>query len=166
MIWEEKSSVFENVTAAVGVVIVLASTLSGPRLASNMSREELAKDGARKAQRLEMLQTWLNTAQQGNESLRAQLASANSRLEKAHAEINVLTEECSGLKTQLASATGQLQDVSGQLQELKQEMAKFQEILSVQQVADERDDALERAKKAEERVRDLTLQLNRAGIWP
>jgi chromosome segregation ATPase len=163
---EEKSSLFEGAIGAVGAVIVFASTLSAPRLSVNMSREELARDGVQKTQRIEVLQTWLKTAQQGNDSLRAQLASTGSLLEEARAEIGSLTEERNGLKTQVASKTGQLKEVDGQLQELKQEMAKFKEFISFQQVAGERDEALDRAKKAEERIRELTLQLNRAGVWP
>ncbi|MBN1358940.1 MAG: hypothetical protein JW993_00025 [Sedimentisphaerales bacterium] len=166
MIWEEKSPVFEGVIAGIGVVILLLSTLSTPRLSSTMTREELTADRTRKAQRIETLQTWLTAAQQGNESLRTQLATTNSHLEKARAQIGALAEERDGLSAQVASTTRQLQEIDGQFQALKEEMAKFKEIVSVQQVAEERDDAVERAKKAEERVRELTLQLNRAGIWP
>lgn len=166
MTWEEKSSVFENVTAAVGLAIVFISTLCAPRLSANLSREELAKDGARKAQRIAALQTWLKAAQQGNDSLRAQLVSADARLDQGRAELNALTEERDGLKAQVASATSQLQELDTNFKALQQEMAKFREVVSLQQVADERDKALERAKKAEERIRELTLQLNRAGIWP
>jgi chromosome segregation ATPase len=166
MVIEEKSSLIEGVIGAVGVVIVILSTLSAPRLSSNASREELAKDGVRKTQRIKALQTWLTTAQQSNDSLRSQLVTAGSLLEKASAQINTLTAERDGLKMQVASATTQLKNVQGQFEELKEEMAKYKEILSVQQAVDERDDALERAKKAEDRIRELTLELKRAGVWP
>ncbi len=166
MVIEEKSSLIESVIGAVGLVIVLTSTLSAPRLKSNLSREELVHDGAQKVRRIEMLQTWLKTAHQGNDSLRAQLANSGSLLGKARSQMSALVEERDTLKAQAASTSRQLQDVDGQLQALKEEMAKFKEIVSLQQVADERDDALERAKKAEERIRELTLQLNREGIWP
>ena len=43
MVIEEKSSLIEGVIGAVAVVVVLASTLSAPRLNSNLSREELTQ---------------------------------------------------------------------------------------------------------------------------
>ena len=166
MISEQKSSLFEGLTAGVGVVVVLLSTISAPRLNSNMTREELNQDRTRKAQRIAALQTWLKTAQQGNEYLRTQVVSADSQLDEAQAEVSALTEERDGLKEKVASTTGQLQDVQGKLEELKQEMTQFKEFVSMQKLAKERDEAEEKAKKAEERIRELTLQLNRAGVWP
>ena len=166
MVIEEKSSLIEAAIGAVGVVVVILCTLSAPRLSSNLSREELAKDGTRKAQRIKALQTWLTTAQQSNDSLRSQLVTAGSLLEKARTQIDTLTAERDGLKTQVASSAAQLKEVQGQFGALKQEMAKYEEILSLRQAVEERDDALERAKKAEERYRELTLKLNREGVMP
>jgi chromosome segregation ATPase len=166
MVAEEKSSLFEGLTAGVGVVVVLISTLAGPRLNSNMSREELTRDRTRKAERIVALQTWLKTAQQGNDFLRTEVANAGSLLEKARLEIAALVEERDGLEEKVASTAGQLQDVQGKLEELKREVAQFKEFVSLQELAKERDDAQEKAKKAEERIRELTLQLNRAGVWP
>jgi hypothetical protein len=46
------------------------------------------------------------------------------------------------------------------------EAAKLKEFLSLQEAQKERDDAAERATKAEDRIRELTLELHRAGVWP
>lgn len=166
MISEEKSALFEGVIVAVGMVILLAGTLSVPPLTSTMSRAELVEDRAEKTQRIVALQRSLETARQENESMQTQLTAAHSLLEEVRSEIDALTVERDLLETKVAATTSQLQDVNAQFQELKREMAQFKELVSLQELAGQRDEALQRAKRAEERIRDLTLQLNRAGIWP
>jgi chromosome segregation ATPase len=166
MISEEKSSLFEGAVAAVGVVVLFASTLSLPRLTSTMSRTELTEDRARKAQRIAVLQQSLDTAHQEAEVVRAQLASADALLEQARDAMNALTVERDELQTRVTATTKQLREVDTQLEALKKDMAEYKELVSMQEVAEERDDARRRAEKAEERIRELTLQLNRAGVWP
>ncbi len=162
MITEEKSSLFEGVTAGLGVVIVFISTLSAPRLSNNMTRVELARQSAREAKYLANLQTTLKATQEDNGTLRVQLAEAGSLLEKARLQMTTLIGERDTLEAKVAATTSQLQDMEGKYQALNEQMAQFNEV----EVCKERDAAFDRAKKAEDRIRELTLQLNRAGIWP
>lgn len=173
MVIEEKSSLIENIAVGAALVVVFLGTLSIPRLSTTISRAELNQDGARKAQRITSLEASLATAENESENLRGQLAQAGSQLEAtaaaletAHSEISGLKVERDELATRVTATTQQLRDVDSQLEDLKQKLAEFKEFVTAQQVANERDEAVERAKKAEERIRELTLQLNRAGIWP
>ena len=166
MITEEKSSLFEGVTVGLGIVIVFISTLSAPRLTSNMTRRELARERVREARDLTRLQATLTATQEYNATLRARLTEADSLLERAHIEMSALIEERDTLTAEVAAATSQLQDMEGKYQALQEETTESRKVLSAQQIVQERDAAVDRAKQAEERIRQLTLELNRAGIWP
>jgi chromosome segregation ATPase len=166
VITEEKSSLIEGVTVGLGVVIVFISTLSGPRLSHSMTPVESARKEAREARYLTNLRKAVTATYQDNETLRTRLTEAGALLEKARLEMTTLTVERDALKADVAAATGQLQEMKDEYQALQAEMTQFRQGLSDHVLAKERDEALERASKAEDRIRELTLQLNRAGIWP
>ena len=173
MVIEEKSSLFESAFAIGGVLVAIILTFSSPKLESALSRQELADDRDQKVQEIASLEASLAAAQNDNEALRAQLVEVGSVLQQAQThiqarqtEINDLEVDISALKVQRDGLTAQLQDKDRQLEDLRSQIAEFQEFLSVQQAAGERDEALERAQKAEERIRQLTLQLHNAGVYP
>lgn len=176
MVIEEKTSLFEGAFAIGGILIAIIATFSSPKLDTALSREELVQQRDLKAQRIAELEAALVTAGNEKDALKGQLVQAGSVLEAAQtlvarreAEIEALKVEREELNTRVVATAKQLRQADSNIEELKSELAEFQEILSVEQVKNERDAALERATEAEElvkeredRIRELTLRLDRA----
>ena len=180
MVIEEKSSLFESAFAIGAILIAIIATFSSPILDTSLSREELVQQRDGKVQQIAELQADLVAAEKDYESLEDQLAQAGVNLQAAQAqtaeresEIDALKVEREELTTRVTATTKQLRQADDEIEDLKNEMARFEDILSIQQVAEKLDEAIARAEEAEERtkrreeqIRELTLQLNRAGIYP
>ena len=77
------------------------------------------------------------------------------------------------LKGQVTDGTDKITELSNQLQATKTDFAKLKDQIAMDdsikqrdEAFRQRDEALARASKAEDRVRELTLQLHRAGLLP
>jgi len=162
----ERLSKFEVSVAALSGVIVLVATLTGPRLSHGVSRDTLAVTNARQDRQISELETALQGAQEEGRTLQTQLADAGLQLEELRSELAALKQERETLSTQLAASTDKAREFEEKLQVTDQEAAKLKELLSLQEANKERDEAKARAEKAEERIRELTLELHRTGVWP
>ncbi len=166
MMTEENLSVLEGWVIALSVIVVFSATMAGPQLHHVMARDELAVANAGKTKLISELATTLESARQDNASLHAEAAETGRLLEQARCELAALKQERDTLIGQVAVANEKVRELDSRLQTTGLEAAKLKEFLSLQDVQKERDDAAERAKKAEDRIRELTLQLHRAGVWP
>ncbi len=166
MMTEENLSVLEGWVIALSVIVVFSATMAGPQLNHVMARDELAVANADKTKHISALVATLESARQENASLRAEAAETSQLLEQARCELAALKQERDTLIGQVAVANEKVRELDSRLQTTGLEAAKLKEFLSLQETQKERDDAAERAKKAEDRIRELTLQLHRAGIWP
>ncbi|HPC93796.1 MAG TPA: hypothetical protein PLU87_02555 [Sedimentisphaerales bacterium] len=166
MMTEENWSVLEGWVIALSVIVVFSATIAGPQLSHAMARDELALANADKTRRISTLLAIVTSTRQDNASLRAEVAETSRLLEQARSELAVLKQERDTLIGQLAVANEKVRELDGKLQTTGLEAAKLKEFLSLQDIQKERDEAAERAKKAEDRIRELTLQLHRAGVWP
>jgi chromosome segregation ATPase len=110
--------------------------------------------------------TALTATQENHASLQTKAAETRRQLEQMRCELAALTKERDTLMAQVAAANEKVEELSSKLETTGLEAAKLKEFLSLQDVQKERDDAAERAQKAEDRIRELTLELHRAGIWP
>ena len=174
---EETQSKFEVVVGVLGVVIALIGTVSSPGPDRPMSRNALAAANGRMTKHIVEMQTALRTIREYNNGLQTQLASAHQSLEDAHAaarrslekvesEMAKLMQERDTLDTQLSTSTEKIQELEIEYQAASTEADKLKQLLSLHDATLERDAAKDRAKKAEERIRELTLELHRSGIWP
>ncbi len=166
MITEQKLSLFEGWATASGVVVLLIATMVGPRLNPGMTRDELAVVNADKTRRISQLATTLTTVRQDHAALRTQAVETGQLLEQTRSELAALTQERDALLAQIADANARLRELDNRLLTTHMETAKLKEFLSLQEIQKERDEAAEKATKAEDRIRELTLQLHRAGVWP
>ena len=166
MTMEERLSKFEIAIAAVSGVILFVATLAGPGLDPGLSRGRLAITHARQSRRLAGLETALKTAREHSSALQSQLTQAGLVAEQARSELTALMQERDTLSTQVATCTGQIQELEKKLQSADEEAAKFRELLSLHEISKERDAAVAKAQEAEERIRALTLELHRSGVWP
>ena len=163
---KESLSKFEVSVAVLSGVIVFVATLTGPRLSHGFSHDTLAVTNARQERQIADLEAALAAAREQGVTLQDQLADAGGQLETLRSELATLKQERETLATQLAAATKRVQQVEGKLRTTDEEAAKLKELLSVQEANKERDEAKARAEKAEERIRELTLELHRSGVWP
>lgn len=166
MMTEENLSVLEGWVIALSVIVVFSATIAGPQLSHAIARDELALANADKAKRISTLLTSLVSTRQDNVSLRAEVTETARFLEQVRCELATLKQERDTLIGQVAVANEKVRELDSRLQTTGLEAAKLKEFLSLQETQKERDDAAERAKKAEDRIRELTLQLHRAGVWP
>ncbi len=161
---EEKLGGFEIAVAVVGGLIVFVATMAAPPLNRGTTRAELAMVNARQEQQIAELGTTLEVTQQERDELRFQWKQARAKLEQACSELAVLKREHETLDTRLTAANEEIKKLKNDLkvQELKAELE-----VKNREAADERvRRAEERKKKAEDQVRELTLQLHRAGVLP
>ena len=163
---QEKLSVCEMPVAAASVFIALVATLAGPRPNHGMTRDRLAAANIRKTKQLAGLQTVLQAAQSRNQALTTELSGTHLALEKVQAQLATLTTERDDLLAQVATFTAKTQELEGKLAAVGDEAAKLKELWSLNELSKERDAATARAEKAEERIRQLTLELHRSGVWP
>jgi uncharacterized phage infection (PIP) family protein YhgE len=166
MMTEENLSVLEGWVIALSVIAVFIATMAGPQFSHVLARDELAVANADKTRRISRLLTALASTQQANASLHAEVAESGQLLEQARSELAALTQERAALVAQVAAANEKVRELDNKLQTTGLEAAKLKEFLSLQEIQKERDDAAERAAKAEDRIRELTLALHRAGVWP
>ncbi len=166
MITEENISVFEGWVIALSAVALLTATVAGPRLNRGFTRDELAVANVVKTKRISHLAAALTATQEDRASLQVKAAETSEQLEQMRCELATLTKERDTLMAQVAATNEKVAELSGKLETTGLEAAKLKEFLSLQEVQKERDDAAERAQKAEDRIRQLTLELHRAGIWP
>lgn len=167
-----------------GLLVALIATAFGPALHLEVTKDELAAESGLRAERIEVLEALLLTSHRNNNALRAQLAENNLLRNKAYAQlgglieqVDIATKEREILKTQFAEQRGELQaqladakerikELDGDLKLANAKLAQTRELASRYALANERDAAVDKAKRAEERIRELTLQLHRSGLWP
>jgi chromosome segregation ATPase len=166
MMMKERLSKIEISVAALSGVIVFIATLTGPRLSHGVPRDRLAAANMRQTQEIAVLGKALAAVQEKGRSLQGQLAETGLQLTGVRSELAVLTQDREALSTQLAASADQIRKLGEKLQAAEQEATELKELLSVQEATKQRDEAKIRADKAEERIRELTLELHRSGVWP
>lgn len=161
-----KLSKCEMPVAAMSILIVLVATLAGPRLNYGQAPDGTAAQHVRKTRQVAELQTALKTAWSVRKTLETELSGTKLALEKAQSQLSTLKADRDALATQVATAKEKARRLETELAAARQETGKPQQTPQLDQLTKERDEAIARAKRAEERNRQLTLELHRAGIWP
>lgn len=162
----ERLSRLEVSVAALCGVILFVATLSGPRLSHGVPSDRLVAVNMRQSQEIAALEKALGAAREQSSALQQQVAQTAHQLEEACAKQPTLKAERDTLATQLAAATDRIEELEAKLRAADQAASKLNGLPSVQKANKERDEAVARAEKAEEHVRQLTLRLHRSGIWP
>lgn len=156
----------DNLERALGVVILLvlaACGLANVPMPSRATVEDISVGLRRDQVRAAEIQD-LRTR---NGSLEAELRKLAKSLETTRSDFTSFRQVHDTLIAQVATATAKLQEFEGKFQDTKTQAAKMSEFASLQeQLKKERDEAMTQAKDAAERVRELTLRLQRAGVYP
>jgi chromosome segregation ATPase len=157
---EPRRENLEIVAAAATLGILLACVISNtPRLNLTTSAAQAARAQEQGKQALAELQTQ-------NEAVEAQMAKLARLLESTRSDLTRLTEGQNTLHTQVAATTGRMQQLEAAVQQTTEQMAKFSGSGVLQKITKERDDAVAHAQQREDQVRQLTLKLQKAGVYP
>ena len=146
--------------AVAGTVILLVCAFS------EVPRVNLTTPAARAAQEREQDRQSLVEIRARNNTLQTDLVRVTRLLESARSDLASLTQGYNALNAQAATTTARLQQFETAVQQANERMAKFSESEALQKISQERDDATTRAKESSDQVRQLTLKLQKAGIYP
>jgi chromosome segregation ATPase len=170
MLNDERMNTIEQALAGFAAVIVLICTVGAPQLNGGPTREQLVKAFVRNGRRIVQLQSSLQTAEGRVQTQKAELTSAGNSVGALQGQASSLQKERdtlqSTLNKRISEDTTKIKELEGQLQAAKAEVAKLNNLITQDDTGKKLDAAVARANKAEDRIRELTLQLHNAGIWP
>jgi chromosome segregation ATPase len=163
---ERERTGYENAETILGIVILVVLVACGfanvpmpSRATSEASSISLRRDKLRAAE-IQELRT-------RDGSLEAELRRLSKAIETTKSDFVSFRQVHDTLIAQVATTTAKLQEFEGKFQDGKTQATKINEYAGLQeQLKKERDEALTQAKDAAERVRELTLRLQRAGVYP
>ena len=165
-IQEAQSNGRDNAEAILGIVVLVMLVTCGlasvPMPSRTMGEEpsiSLRRDKLRAAE-IQDLRTQ-------DSSLEDELRKLSKALENTKADLTSFRQVHDTLIAQVATTTTKMQEIEGSIQDTKSQAGKLSEYAVLQErLQKERDEALGQAKDAAERVRELTLRLQRAGVYP
>jgi len=163
---EPRKNMLEVGTAVAGVIILAACAISNvprPRLTAPVAR---TKEPALSGPSTTELQTATQQLQTRNSALEAEVATMARLLQGFRAELAGLKEGHSTLEAQVTTTVTKLQKLETTVQESSERLANAVDPKVLHQTTKERDEALAQSKQSDEQVRQLTLRLQRAGLYP
>lgn len=155
-----------NAEGVVGIVVLLMLVACGMASVPKPHRiagEELAISLRRDKQRAAEIQSLRDE----NESLQSKLQSLSKTLESTRADLASFRQAYDTFYSQAVTTTAKVQEIESTIEDAKAQSEKIRKYTALQeQLQKERDEALTQAKDAADRVRELTLKLQRAGVYP
>ncbi len=152
--------------AVAGIIISAACTLSDaprPSLAAPLVQEKELKQSK---QLIAELQTALRQIQERNKAVEADLAANARLLQESRSEVAGLKNEHNSLENQVTTTVAKLQQLETAVQQTNQRLANSVDPKVLLQATKERDEALAQTKQSDDQVRQLTLKLQKAGLFP
>jgi len=157
----------ETAAAITALVILVTCVISSaPRVAQVTRGGQSAQEGQQDKQSIAELQTTTNQLKARNEALGAEMVQITTLLESTKSNLARLTEGHNSLGTQVTTTAAKLQQLETTVQQASEQMAKFNESGTLDKIAQQRDAALTQSRQSDEQVRQLTLKLQKAGIYP
>ncbi len=147
--------------AAIGVVLVCAlgsvpnPNRTGRSVADRHSRRQIAR-----------LEAALQQMQAQNTLLENGLGQLVDALQNTRADMAGLARRQQVLDGRVATTTNVVEQLQATVEETHRHALKLSEFVSLHELLKERDDARNQAKDAGDRIRELTLRLQREGIYP
>jgi septal ring factor EnvC (AmiA/AmiB activator) len=164
---ELRKDMLEVAAASVALVVVLVCAVSNvPRLYLTTPAARAAKEREVNRQSFAQLQAATRELQARDEAVQAELAKITRLLETTRSNLANLTEGQGALNARVAATAAKLQQFETTVHQTNERLTKFSESAVLEQLTKERDDAVTRADQSDDQVRQLTLKLQKAGIYP
>lgn len=163
---ESRKIVLEVVVAVTGVIIAAACTLSEaprPSLATPMIE---GKELKHSKELIAELQTVLRQLQTRNTAVETEMVAVTRQLQGVRAELAGLKEGHHSLETQVTTTVAKLQQLETAVRQTSERIANSVDPDTLLQVTKERDEALTQSKQSDDQIRQLTLKLQKAGLFP
>lgn len=155
--------IMESVLGIVVLVVLIACGLASVPLPSRIASEEASISRRRDKQRVAEIQD----LRAQNTSLESELEKLSKALESTKTDLASFRQVHDTLIAQVTTTTARMQEIEAGMETTKVQAEKLSEYAALQEeLQQERDEALLQAKSAAERVRELTLRLQRAGVYP
>lgn len=163
---ESRKIVLEVVVAVVGIIVAAACALSdAPRPSLAMPVLQV-KEQKRQGQLIAELQTALQQLQTRNTAVESETVALTRLLQGLRAELAGLKEGHTALQTQVTTTVAKLQQLETALEQTNERVANSVDPKALLQATKERDEALAQSKQSDDQVRQLTLKLQKAGLFP
>ncbi len=149
-----------------GIIVSAACALSDaprPSLATPMVQE---KEVQHNRQLIAELQTALQQFQTRSKAVETDFAANARLLQDLRAELASLKKGHNALETQVTTTAAKLQQLETAVQETSKRLANGVDPKALLQATKERDEALAQSKQSDDQVRQLTLKLQKAGLFP
>jgi chromosome segregation ATPase len=164
---EPRKNSLETAAAITALVILVTCVISSaPRVSQVTRTGRAAQEREQDQQSLAELRMTTNQLKARNEAVGTELVQIARLLESTKSELASLREGHKSLGAQVTTTAAKLQELETTVQRTNEQMAKFNESGTLEKIAQQRDDALTQTKQSDEQVRQLTLKLQKAGVYP
>jgi chromosome segregation ATPase len=164
---EPRRDSLETAAAVAALVILMTCVISSaPRVAQMARGGQSTQERQQDKQALAELQTTANQLKARNETMGAELTRVTQLLESTRSNLARLTAEHTSLGTQVTTTAAKLQQLETTVQQAREQMAKFNGAGAMEKIVQQRDQALAQSKQSDEQIRQLTLKLQKAGVYP
>ena len=163
---EPRTNTLEIGAAVAGMIILAACAIADvprPSRTTPVGREKGQDPGG---QSLAELQTATQQLQARNSAVETEMATIARLLQGVRAELAGLKEGHDSLEARMTTTVVKLQKLETTVQQTSERVAKGVDPKALLQVTKERDEALAQTKQSDDQVRQLTLKLQRAGLFP
>jgi septal ring factor EnvC (AmiA/AmiB activator) len=153
----------ETILGIVVLVLLVVCGFAGVSAPSRVTSRESSVGFQR--ERLHATQVEQLQARDG--TLETEIKKLSKALENSREDLASFRQVHDALIAQVATTTNKVRELEGSLQDSRTQMGRLKEYAAMQeQLQKERDEAVSQAKDAAERIRELTLKLQRAGVYP
>ncbi len=163
---ESRKNMLEIGVAVVGVIIAAACALSDAPRPGLTTPVVQGKEEEHRGQLIAELQTALQQLQARNTAVEAEMVAINRLLQGVRSELAGVKEGHNSLETQVTTTDAKLQKLETAVRQTSERVANSVDPKALLQVTKERDAALAQTKQSDDQVRQLTLKLQRAGLFP
>jgi hypothetical protein len=164
--YESRKNMLEIGAAVVGVIISAACALSDAPRPGLTTPVVQGKEQEHRGQLIAELQTALQQLQARNNIVEADMATITRLLQGVRSELAGVKDGHNALETQVITTVAKLQKLETVVQQTSERVANSVDPKALLQATKERDEALAQTKQSDDQVRQLTLKLQRAGLFP
>ncbi len=163
---ESLRNTLEIGAAVAGMILLSLCAIADVPRASRTTPVVQRKEQGHSGPALAELQTALQQLRARNSAVETEMATLAGLLQAVRSELAGLKEGHNALAGQVTTTVAKLQQLETTVQQTSARIANSVDPKMLLQVTKERDEALAQTKQSDDQVRQLTLKLQRAGLFP
>ena len=161
-----KEALEVGAAAAALLVLLLCSVSDIPRVYLTTPAARTAQQRESNRQALARLEAAKQQLEAREDAMQAELAQLTRLLQNTQSQLASLTEGQKGLEARATTTATRLQQFEITVHQTNERLTQFSESQVLERITKERDNALLQARQGDDQIRKLTLQLQRAGVYP